>query len=76
MIARVPSLKRSLHAAAALMAAAAALGGCKHTDQEIVTRSVPDDYRQRHPIVIQEASRTTEVFVGQGRGRPHGCAAR
>lgn len=68
MIARVPSLKRSLHVAAALMAAPAALGGCKHTDQEIVTGSVPDDYRQRHPIVIQEASRTTEVFVGQGRG--------
>lgn len=68
MIARVPNLKRSLHIAAALLAAGAALGGCKHTDQEIVTGSVPSDYRQRHPIVVQEASRTTEIFVGQGRG--------
>ncbi|MCQ8780273.1 CpaD family pilus assembly lipoprotein, partial [Escherichia coli] len=30
--------------------------------------SVPNDYRQRHPIVIQEANRATEVFVGHGRG--------
>src|ERR1700754_1868603 len=68
MIARVPNLKRGLHVAAALIAAAATLGGCKHTEDEIVTNSVPNDYRQRHPIVVQEASRTTEVFVGQGRG--------
>jgi pilus assembly protein CpaD len=68
MITRVPSLKRDLQIAAALILAAAALGGCKHTDQEIVTGTVPNDYRQRHPIVVQEASRTTEVFVGQGRG--------
>ncbi|MEH2510852.1 pilus assembly protein CpaD [Nitrobacteraceae bacterium AZCC 1564] len=68
MNARVPNLKRSLGIGGALLAVAAALGGCKHTDGDIVTGSVPNDYRQRHPIVIQEASRTTEVFVGQGRG--------
>ncbi|WP_424628232.1 CpaD family pilus assembly protein [Bradyrhizobium sp. SYSU BS000235] len=68
MITRVPDLKRGLHVAGVLLAAATALGGCKHTEQEIVTGTVPNDYRQRHPIVIQEASRTTEVFVGQGRG--------
>ena len=67
MIARVPNLKRSLHIVAALMATAAALGGCKHTDEDIATGSVPYDYRLRHPIVVQEASRTTEIFVGQGR---------
>lgn len=68
MITRVPDLKGSLHIAGVLMAAAIALGGCKHTDEEIVTGSVPYDYRQRHPIVVQEASRATEIFVGQGRG--------
>ncbi len=68
MIARVPNLKRGLHIVAALMATAAALGGCKHTDEDIATGSVPYDYRLRHPIVVQEASRTTEIFVGQGRG--------
>ncbi len=33
-----------------------------------MTGSVPNDYRQRHPIVIQEANRATEVFVGHARG--------
>lgn len=68
MTKRVPNLKRSLRVAAALLGASAALGACTHTDQDTVTGSIPNDYRQRHPIVIQEANRTTEVFVGSGRG--------
>ena len=32
------------------------------------TASVPDDYRLRHPIAIQEADRSIVVFVGRGRG--------
>ncbi|CAN5367361.1 pilus assembly protein CpaD [soil metagenome] len=68
MTMRVPNLKRSLRIAAALLGASAALGACTHTDQDTVTGSIPNDYRQRHPIVIQEANRTTDVFVGQGRG--------
>lgn len=46
---------------------AVALGACTHTNEDI-TASVPADYRQRHPIVVQEADRTIEVFVGTGRG--------
>jgi len=68
MTMRVPNLKRSLRIAAALLGASAALGACTHTDQETVTGSIPNDYRLRHPIVVQEANRTTEVFVGTGRG--------
>lgn len=64
----VPDLKRRLRLAAALLGASAALGACTHTNQETVTGSIPSDYRQRHPIVIQEANRATEVFVGSGRG--------
>lgn len=52
---------------APLVLLAAALGACTHTKEE-VTSSVPADYRQRHPIVVQEADRTIEVFVGTGRG--------
>jgi pilus assembly protein CpaD len=52
---------------APLLLLAAALGGCTHTRDEIVS-TVPTDYRQRHPIVVQEADRTVEVFVGTGRG--------
>jgi pilus assembly protein CpaD len=50
-----------------LLLLAATLGACTHTNEEI-TASVPVDYRQRHPIVVQEADRTIEVFVGTGRG--------
>lgn len=46
---------------------AVALCACTHTGEEI-TASVPVDYRHRHPIVVQEADRTIEVFVGTGRG--------
>jgi pilus assembly protein CpaD len=49
--------------------AALSLGGCKTTtDRDITTASVPNDYRQRHPIVIQESNRSVEIFVGQQRG--------
>lgn len=68
MTRRVPNLKRSLRVAVALLGASAALGACKHTEPELVTGGIPNDYRLRHPIVIQEANRATEVFVGTGRG--------
>ena len=68
MTMRVPNLKRSPWAAAALLGASAALGACTHTDQNTVTGSIPTDYRERHPIAIQEANRATEVFVGHARG--------
>ena len=44
------------------------LGACTDTTGEIVTARVPDDYRLRHPIAIQEADRSVVVFVGHGRG--------
>lgn len=50
-----------------MLGLSAALGACTHTQEE-VTASVPHDYRQRHPIVIQEADRTVEIFVGRERG--------
>ena len=68
MTMRVPNLKRSVKIAVALFGASAALGACTHTSQDTVTGSVPTDYRERHPIVIQEANRATEVFVGHARG--------
>jgi pilus assembly protein CpaD len=52
---------------AALLAATAALGACTHTNDETVA-SIPNDYRLRHPIVIQEADHTIEVLVGTRRG--------
>lgn len=45
----------------------AVLGACTHTE-EVVTASVPDDYRQRHPIAITETDQSIVIFVGHSRG--------
>jgi pilus assembly protein CpaD len=51
---------------AAVAGLAATLAGCYTAQQNV--EAVPVDYRQRHPITLQEATRTTEVFVGNSRG--------
>ena len=63
-----PDRKRAFRLAGALVGIAVALGACKHTGDEVATASVPDDYRLRHPIAVQEADRSVIVFVGRGRG--------
>ena len=47
--------------------AAAVLAGCYGT-QKAMLDEIPNDYRQRHPIVIKEAPRTVELFIGNRRG--------
>jgi pilus assembly protein CpaD len=59
--------RRAVRMAGALVGLALALGACTHTD-EVLTASVPSDYRQRHPIAIQEADQSVVVFVGHARG--------
>src|SRR2546430_7195001 len=59
---------RAYRMAGALVGLAVALGACTHTEEAVTTASVPDDYRARHPIVIQEADRSVVVFVGHARG--------
>lgn len=70
MTRRLSPLSTRLCCAALLIGASAALGACTHRSQEaeIVTGSLPNDYRLRHPIAIQEASKGTEIFVGRTRG--------
>ena len=51
----------------ALVGLSAALGACQQTT-EIVTASVPTDYRLRHPIAITEGNRSIVIFVGHARG--------
>ena len=58
---------RVLRIAGALAGLAVVLGACTHTGDE-VTSSIPDDYRQRHPIAIEEANRSVVIFVGHSRG--------
>jgi pilus assembly protein CpaD len=69
MTARIPAdCKRAFRIAGALAGLAVALGACTHTDEVVATASVPNDYRQRHPIAIQETERSVVIFVGHARG--------
>ena len=59
---------RRLRISAALAGTALVLGACNHTNDAITTASIPEDYRLRHPIAVQEANESMVVFVGEGRG--------
>jgi pilus assembly protein CpaD len=68
MTTRIPlDRNRGFRLAGALAGLAVLLGGCAHTDPE-VTLSAPPDYRERHPIAIQEADHSLVIFVGYARG--------
>ena len=69
MTAQIPvDRNRALRIVGALVGIAVALGACTHTDQVVTTASVPDDYRLRHPIAVQEADQSVVIFVGHARG--------
>jgi pilus assembly protein CpaD len=53
----------------ALLGLSIALGACTTTDEVTTVGSVaPNDYRLRHPIAIQEANQSIDIFVGNSRG--------
>ncbi|WP_315704443.1 MULTISPECIES: CpaD family pilus assembly protein [unclassified Bradyrhizobium] len=58
---------RTLRLAGSLGAIALALGACTYTGNEVVA-TIPDDYKMRHPIAIEEGQHAMVVFVGSGRG--------
>src|ERR1700736_2566031 len=59
---------RALRLLSAAVGLSVVLGACSNTGGEVVTASIPDDYRQRHPVAIQEANRSVVIFVGHARG--------
>jgi pilus assembly protein CpaD len=59
--------RHAFRMAGALVGLAVVLGACTHTD-DVLTASIPDDYRLRHPIAIQEADKSVVIFVGHARG--------
>jgi pilus assembly protein CpaD len=59
---------RSLCLLGALIGLSVVLGACTNTGGELITASVPDDYRLRHPIAIEERNQSVVVFVGHSRG--------
>ena len=60
---------RTLWLSGALLGLSVMLGACTETTGEVVTTArVPEDYRLRHPIAVEEAERSVVVFVGHARG--------
>jgi pilus assembly protein CpaD len=51
---------------AAAAALAASLAGCYTTHDTV--DAVPGDYRERHPITVQEGTRTVSLLIGSSRG--------
>jgi pilus assembly protein CpaD len=51
---------------AAAMALAALLAGCYTTHDTV--DAVPNDYRERHPITLQEGTHAVDLFIGSNRG--------
>ena len=74
MMQTVPALTAGCRSAGnALRAAAVAAGAllvcaCNTDQQATVAPNVPTDFRQRHPITLQESQRTLQVFIGSNRG--------
>jgi pilus assembly protein CpaD len=67
MTAQIPADRhRVFRIAAGLVGLAVVLGACTH--DQVLTASVPDDYRLRHPIAIQEANQSVVIFIGHARG--------
>src|ERR1700726_1100357 len=59
---------RTLCLMGALVGLSITLSACTDSTGEIVTARIPEDYRLRHPIAIQEADRSVVIFVGHARG--------
>ncbi len=60
---------RTLCLLGALIGLSGTLGACTETSEDVaVTSRIPEDYRQRHPIAIQEVDRSVVIFVGHARG--------
>src|SRR5258708_7807542 len=59
---------RTLCLLGALIGLSVTLGACTNSSEEVVTARIPEDYRLRHPIAIQEADRSVVIFVGHARG--------
>src|ERR1700692_4081209 len=68
MTAQIPADRSGVfRVAGALVGLAVVLGACTHTDRAVIA-SVPEDYRLRRPIAIQEANPSVVIFVGRARG--------
>jgi pilus assembly protein CpaD len=60
---------RTLRFIGAMAGLSLILGACSETTGSVASPAhVPEDYRLRHPIAVQEANRSIVLFVGHARG--------
>ena len=52
--------------ALAVVGLAISLAGCY--SQRVAQENYPTDYRERHPIILKEGTRTVEIFLASSRG--------
>jgi pilus assembly protein CpaD len=62
--ARSPKLRNAM----VLASLAVVLGACNHARDSAIAAGIPEDYRLRHPIAVQESNESIVIFVGEGRG--------
>ena len=62
-----PSSRHAARAALALVAVAGMLSACSsNVDRTVATSAIPSDFHQRHPVVLADAPRSLDIFVGTG----------
>ena len=62
-----PSPRRAARAALVLVALGGMLSACSNVDRTVATSAIPSDWHQRHPVVLADAPRTLDIFVGSGK---------
>jgi pilus assembly protein CpaD len=61
---------QALRLIGAMLGLSVILGACSETTGSVATprAGIPEDYRLRHPIAVEEANRSIVLFVGHARG--------
>lgn len=62
-IVRTPAAPRRARLCLAALILAAPLAACGNIDRVVVGSTTPDDFRQRHPIVLSKAPEVLDVFT-------------
>ncbi len=68
MTTTIPVDRNRFRLAGALSASPSRWGPARIPTTRLTTAGIPEDYRLRHPIALQEADQSVVIFIGRGRG--------
>jgi pilus assembly protein CpaD len=60
-------LRRQSFSFAMVVALSSLAGACSTADRVVTGNPYPDNYKERHPIVLTDSTRTLDVFTGRGK---------